>query len=148
VDVAARIVTLELAETFVISRGARDTEDLVEVTLTCSGVRGYGEAAPIERYDESHESALAYVEEHAGLIGDDPFALEEIMARFARMRARRSGGDRRRAARPPGQARRQARVPAAWTAAAGPADLVDDLAPEIPTTWRAAPRRCAAASSG
>ena len=81
-DVTASIVTLELAETFVISRGARDAEDVVEVTLTCSGVRGYGEAAPIERYDESHESALAYVEEHAGLIGDDPFALEEIMARL------------------------------------------------------------------
>jgi len=94
VDVAARIVTLELAETFVISRGARDTEDLVEVTLTCSGVRGYGEAAPIERYDESHESALAYVEEHAGLIGDDPFALEEIMARLpVRERAARAAID-------------------------------------------------------
>jgi L-alanine-DL-glutamate epimerase-like enolase superfamily enzyme len=82
VDVAARIVTLELAETFVISRGARDTEDVVEVRLTCSGVRGHGEAAPIERYDESHESALAYVEEHADLIGDDPFAIEAIMARL------------------------------------------------------------------
>jgi L-alanine-DL-glutamate epimerase-like enolase superfamily enzyme len=82
VDAQARIVTLELAETFVISRGARDTEDVVEVTLTCSGVHGYGEAAPIERYDESPESALAYVQEHAELIGDDPFALEEIMARL------------------------------------------------------------------
>jgi L-alanine-DL-glutamate epimerase-like enolase superfamily enzyme len=81
-DVSARIVTLDLAETFVIARSARDTEDVVEVTLTCSGVRGHGEAAPIERYDESHDSALAYVEEHAGLIGDDPFALEEIMARL------------------------------------------------------------------
>ena len=81
-DVSARIVTLELAETFVISRSARDTEDVVEVTLTSSGVRGHGEAAPIERYDESPESALAYVEEHAGLIADDPFALEEIMARL------------------------------------------------------------------
>lgn len=81
-EVAARIVTLELAETFVISRLARDEEEVVQVTLTCSGVRGHGEAAPIERYDESPESALAYVEEHAGLIGDDPFALEEIMARL------------------------------------------------------------------
>jgi L-alanine-DL-glutamate epimerase-like enolase superfamily enzyme len=82
VDVSAHIVTLELAETFVIARSARDTEDVVEVTLTCSGVRGYGEGAPIDRYDESPESALAYVEEHAALIGDDPFALEEIMARL------------------------------------------------------------------
>jgi L-Ala-D/L-Glu epimerase len=82
VDAAARIVTLELAETFVIARESRDTEDVVEVALTCSGVRGYGEAAPIERYEESAESALAYVQEHAELLGDDPFALEEIMERL------------------------------------------------------------------
>jgi L-Ala-D/L-Glu epimerase len=82
VDAAARIVTLELAETFVIARESRDTEDVVEVALTCSGVRGYGEAAPIERYEESAESALAYVQEHAALLGDDPFALEEIMERL------------------------------------------------------------------
>jgi L-alanine-DL-glutamate epimerase-like enolase superfamily enzyme len=81
-DVDARIVTLALAERFVISRGARDSEDVVEVKLTHSGVNGYGEAAPIDRYDESAESALAYVQEHAGLIGDDPFALEETMARL------------------------------------------------------------------
>jgi L-alanine-DL-glutamate epimerase-like enolase superfamily enzyme len=82
VDAAARIVTLELAETFVIARESRDTEDVVEVALTYSGVRGYGEAAPIERYEESAESALAYVQEHAELLGDDPFALEEIMERL------------------------------------------------------------------
>jgi L-Ala-D/L-Glu epimerase len=81
-QVAARIVTLELAETFVISRSARDEEQVVEVEVRHSGVRGFGEAAPIERYDESPESALAYVEEHAELLGDDPFALEEIMARL------------------------------------------------------------------
>jgi L-alanine-DL-glutamate epimerase-like enolase superfamily enzyme len=93
-EVAARIVTLELAETFVIAREARDTEDVVEVTLTAGGVRGHGEAAPIDRYDETHGSALAYVEEHAGLIGDDPFALEEIMARLpAREFAARSAID-------------------------------------------------------
>ena len=81
-DAGARIVTLELAETFVISRGARDTEDVVEVRLTHDGVHGYGEAAPIEHYDESAESALAYAQEHAGGLGNDPFALEEIMARL------------------------------------------------------------------
>jgi L-alanine-DL-glutamate epimerase-like enolase superfamily enzyme len=75
-------VTLELAETFVISRSARDSEAVVEVTLTCSGVRGHGEAAPIARYDESAESALAYVEEVAELLGDDPFAIERIMERL------------------------------------------------------------------
>jgi L-alanine-DL-glutamate epimerase-like enolase superfamily enzyme len=94
VDVDARIVTLELAETFVISREARDTEDVVEVSITCSGVRGYGEASPIERYDESAESAHAYIQEHAALLGDDPFALEEIMERLpAREFAARSAVD-------------------------------------------------------
>ena len=81
-DVEARIVTLELAETFVISRGARDTEDVLQVELRHDGVSGFGEAAPIERYDESAESALAYVTEHAALVGDDPFALEQVLARL------------------------------------------------------------------
>jgi L-Ala-D/L-Glu epimerase len=82
VELSARIETLELAETFVIARSARDAEDVVQVELLHSGVRGYGEAAPIDRYDETAESALAYVEEHAELLGDDPFALEEIFERL------------------------------------------------------------------
>jgi L-alanine-DL-glutamate epimerase-like enolase superfamily enzyme len=81
-EVSARIVTLELAETFVISRGARDSEDVVVVEVRHSGVAGHGEAAPIARYDESAASALAYVEEHAHALGDDPFALEEALARL------------------------------------------------------------------
>jgi L-Ala-D/L-Glu epimerase len=82
VHAEARIRTLELAETFVISRSARDEEQVVHLTLTCSGVHGYGEAAPIDRYDESPQSALAYIEEHAVAVGDDPFAVEEIMERL------------------------------------------------------------------
>jgi len=83
VDVEARIVRLWLAETFVIAREATDDADVVHVALTHDGVTGYGEAAPIERYGESAESALAFVEEHGELLGDDPFALEEIGARLA-----------------------------------------------------------------
>jgi L-Ala-D/L-Glu epimerase / N-acetyl-D-glutamate racemase len=82
VDVSARIVRLELAETFVIARESSDEVDVVQVELTHSGVRGHGEAAPIERYDESAQSAVAYLEEHSGLLGDDPFALEDVMARL------------------------------------------------------------------
>jgi L-alanine-DL-glutamate epimerase-like enolase superfamily enzyme len=82
VDAFARIVTLELAETFVISRSAVDTEDVVVVELRHSGVSGFGEAQPADRYDESVESAQAYVEEHAELLGDDPFAVEEVMERL------------------------------------------------------------------
>jgi L-alanine-DL-glutamate epimerase-like enolase superfamily enzyme len=82
VDVSARIVTLELAETFVISRSARDTEDVVVVEVRHSGVSGFGEAQPVDRYAESAESARAYVEESAELLGDDPFALEDVMERL------------------------------------------------------------------
>ena len=93
-EVRARVTTLELAETFVISRGARDREETVVVELRHAGVTGYGEAAPIERYAESAASALAYVEEHAELLDDDPFALEETMARLpAREHAARAAID-------------------------------------------------------
>jgi L-alanine-DL-glutamate epimerase-like enolase superfamily enzyme len=81
-ELEARVVTLRLAETFVISREASDEADVVQVELKYDGVSGFGEAAPIERYGESAASALAYVEEHAPLLGDDPFALEEIEARL------------------------------------------------------------------
>jgi L-Ala-D/L-Glu epimerase len=82
VHVSARITTLELAETFVISRESQDTADVVTVEISQGSATGYGEAAPIERYGESAESALAYVEEHAEVLGDDPFALDEIETRL------------------------------------------------------------------
>jgi L-alanine-DL-glutamate epimerase-like enolase superfamily enzyme len=82
VELSARIATLELRETFVISREARDAEDVLWVDIAHEGVTGHGEAAPIERYDESAESARAYAEAVAGALGDDPFAIEEIMARL------------------------------------------------------------------
>ena len=81
-DVSARIVTLRLAETFVISRSAEDEAEVVQVELRHGGESGFGEAAPIDRYDESAASALEYLEEHAPALGDDPFALDEIMARL------------------------------------------------------------------
>jgi L-alanine-DL-glutamate epimerase-like enolase superfamily enzyme len=78
VDVEARIVRLELAETFVIARDATDYADVVHVAVSHEGVTGYGEAAPIERYDESPRSAKRFVDEQAHLLGDDPFALEDV----------------------------------------------------------------------
>jgi L-Ala-D/L-Glu epimerase len=83
-DVTARTATLQLAETFVISRESQDTAEVVQVEIVHDGVTGYGEANPIERYGESAESALAYVEEHAAALGDDPFALDDIEARLQR----------------------------------------------------------------
>jgi L-alanine-DL-glutamate epimerase-like enolase superfamily enzyme len=82
VDVSTRIVTLGLAETFVISRSARDSEDVLVVEVRHSGVSGFGEAQPIDRYEETVESAQAYIGEHAELLGDDPFALEDVLERL------------------------------------------------------------------
>jgi L-alanine-DL-glutamate epimerase-like enolase superfamily enzyme len=52
------------------------------VEVRHNGQSGFGEAAPIERYEESAESALAYLDESAGALGDDPFALDEIGERL------------------------------------------------------------------
>jgi L-Ala-D/L-Glu epimerase len=80
----ARTATLRLAETFVIARDAQDEVEVVDVEIRRGDVTGYGEAAPIDRYGESAASALAYAEEVVELLGDDPFALEEIDARLPR----------------------------------------------------------------
>ena len=89
-EVAARIVRLELAETFVIARDATDFADVVHVEVTYEGQTGYGEAAPIQRYDESPKSARRFVEENAALLGDDPFALEDIGERLASVSGERA----------------------------------------------------------
>jgi L-alanine-DL-glutamate epimerase-like enolase superfamily enzyme len=83
VEVEARIVRLELAETFVIAREASDFSDVVYVSVMHDGVTGYGEAAPDDRYDESAKSAHAFVLEHGERLGNDPFALEDIGERLA-----------------------------------------------------------------
>src|ERR1700741_1774133 len=75
-EVSARVVTLRLAETFTISRGSEDAADVVHVEVRHGDVSGFGEAAPIERYDESAASAKAWLDSIT--VGDDPFALDHI----------------------------------------------------------------------
>jgi len=82
VEVTARIARLELAETFVISRESTDVAEVVQVEIRHGPASGFGEGAPIDRYEETAESALAYVEEYADALGDDPFALDEIENRL------------------------------------------------------------------
>src|SRR3954452_12769286 len=79
---SARKATIELAETFVISRSSQDSADVVYVEVEHDGVTGHGEAAPIGRYDQSADSALAYLDGLDGELGDDPWALEEIEERL------------------------------------------------------------------
>jgi L-alanine-DL-glutamate epimerase-like enolase superfamily enzyme len=78
VEVAARIVTLELAQTFTISRSSQDIAQVVEVVVRHNGGSGFGEAAPIDRYEQTADSALSWLENIE--IGDDPWALDEIEA--------------------------------------------------------------------
>jgi L-alanine-DL-glutamate epimerase-like enolase superfamily enzyme len=84
VEISARQVTLRLAETFTISRESQDEADVVQVEVRHGDTSGFGEAAPIGRYDESAESALAYVEANGDALGDDPFALDDIFDRLPR----------------------------------------------------------------
>ena len=90
-EVRAEIVRLYLAHTFVISRESQDWADVVHVTVTHDGVEGRGEAAPIDRYGETAESALGFVEQHGHLVGDDPFALEEIGDRLSAIQGEQAG---------------------------------------------------------
>src|SRR3954449_6290838 len=74
----ARKATVQLAETFTISRGSEDEAHVIQVAIEHDGVSGHGEAAPIERYRESVESGLAWLEEVE--LPDDPFGLDELAA--------------------------------------------------------------------
>jgi L-alanine-DL-glutamate epimerase-like enolase superfamily enzyme len=81
-ELEARAETLKLAETFVISRDSSDEQETVFVELRLGEHVGYGEGTPIERYDENGTSAVEYLADCAGVLGDDPFALDEIESRL------------------------------------------------------------------
>ena len=83
-DASARLVTVPLAETFTIARSSQDDVQLCQIEVRHEGLSGFGEAAPIDRYGESAETARGYVEEHAEALGDDPFALDDIFDRLPR----------------------------------------------------------------
>jgi L-Ala-D/L-Glu epimerase len=138
VNVTARRATLRLAETFVISREAADEAEVVHVEIRHGRESGFGEAQPQQHYGESPDSVLTYVEEHGSLLGDDPFALEEIMQRLpAEQHAARAALD---AALHDLQGRllripvwrllglRRAGPPTSWTVWLGPPDEMADRA--------------------
>ncbi len=77
-ELSARAVELPLAQTFVIARETQDSATVVQAEVRHGDLAGFGEAAPIARYSESPESALAWLEQVE--LGDDPWALDEIAA--------------------------------------------------------------------
>jgi L-alanine-DL-glutamate epimerase-like enolase superfamily enzyme len=79
VELRASTASLALAEEFAIARGARSTQEVVRAELEHEGVVGRGEAAPIYYRGETVETAKAFLDDAAGRLGDDPFAVEEIL---------------------------------------------------------------------
>jgi L-Ala-D/L-Glu epimerase / N-acetyl-D-glutamate racemase len=84
-ELTSRIYTLEMREPFVISRGVSETEDVLQVAIRHGDVIGYGEGAPDERYGETPLSGRAFAERATELLGDDPFALEAMLARIGEL---------------------------------------------------------------
>ena len=76
VKVSARAVELPLAQPFVIARTTHEVATVIEVRVDHLGHAAFGEAAPIERYGETSDSALSWLSEVE--LGDDPWALDEI----------------------------------------------------------------------
>jgi len=83
VELTHRAVSLPLATPFTISRETSVDAPLVWVEIRHGDVSGFGEAAPDPRYDQTVETAQAFLDEAGDLLGDDPFALEEICDRMA-----------------------------------------------------------------
>jgi len=79
VQLRTRTVSLSLAEEFGIARGSRTSQAVVQVELEHDGLIGRGEAAPVYYRGESVETATAFLADAGPGLGDDPFALEEIL---------------------------------------------------------------------
>jgi L-alanine-DL-glutamate epimerase-like enolase superfamily enzyme len=91
VELSYRPLTLRLAAPFRISRSVDETAPAVIVEIRHDGHVGLGEANPQDHYGESVESACAFLEEARDLLGDDPFALEEILGRLAALPGQMAG---------------------------------------------------------
>ena len=74
---------MRLREPFTISRSTDEEVEAVFVEIEADGVVGYGEASPLDIYGEGVESASVFLDEVEELLGDDPFALEQIERRLA-----------------------------------------------------------------
>jgi L-alanine-DL-glutamate epimerase-like enolase superfamily enzyme len=83
VELRANTRTLELAEAFGIARGSRTNQTVVQVELEHEGVVGRGEASAVYYRGESVDAVVEFLSTTAPpLVGDDPFALEDIEERL------------------------------------------------------------------
>ncbi len=82
-QLTSRTVALALAEEFGIARGARTETSVICVELAHEGTVGRGEAHPVYYRGETTASASAFLEDAAAQLGEDPFALEDVLARLS-----------------------------------------------------------------
>ncbi|MGH2493307.1 MAG: dipeptide epimerase [Ktedonobacteraceae bacterium] len=75
----AKPIDLKLTVPFRISTGVQLVASNVIVQVNHKEYTGYGEAAPFEYYGEIQETVLACITTFAGNLGDDPFAIEDIL---------------------------------------------------------------------
>ncbi len=78
----AKPIDLKLTIPFRISRGMQTVASNALVQINHDGHTGYGEAAPDEFYGENVETVLACIARFAGNLGNDPFAIEDVMSRL------------------------------------------------------------------
>ncbi len=85
--VSARRIEVPRSVPFRISRSAEPETalDLVEVSLRWGEHVGIGEGAPQDYYGETGATAVDFCDSLDGLLGDDPFALEQLTATLAAM---------------------------------------------------------------
>lgn len=84
-ELHAQSLNLPLAAPFRISRSVQHNAHNLLVRVLHDDLAGYGEAAPRTYYGETQATALAAIEQYAGHLGDDPFAIEATMARLERL---------------------------------------------------------------
>ena len=91
-ELRATTASLALAEEFGIARGSRTTQSVVRAELEHEGIVGRGEASPVYYRGESIESAMDFLVTAAPpLVGDDPFALEDIEERLGEVEGEAAG---------------------------------------------------------
>ncbi len=83
--VDAVIRELRLRQAWTLSRGTWATRRNVFVRLERDGVAGCGEAAPLARYNETAESALAFIRRAEPLLQGDLWAFQDLWASIDRL---------------------------------------------------------------
>ncbi|MGE3180502.1 MAG: dipeptide epimerase [Phycisphaerae bacterium] len=73
---------LKMRHRFATSQGGADEKKTLVVDLEHDGIHGFGEATPSMLYGQSPASTEEALDEIAGLLGTDPFAVVELIDRW------------------------------------------------------------------